>query len=121
MSLSPHMAIPITHKYAGVRPRAPWLESPMESWVQLPAAHGYASPRTMKVRGLVQLMVSTSDGRDWTYRAHEGSGQERPLARGSGTNTGGCRSRGLTNSFHASLNASQVGMGRGNGRPVAAV
>ena len=51
----------------------------MESWVQLPRAHGYASPCTMKVRGLVQSMVSTSDGRDWTYRAHEGSGQERPL------------------------------------------
>ena len=32
----------------------------MESWVQLPPAHGYASPRTMKVSGLVQLMVSTS-------------------------------------------------------------
>ena len=66
----------------------------MESWVQLPPAHGYASPRTMKVRGLVQWMVSTSDGRDWTYRAHEGSGQEHPLAGGSGTDTGGRRSRG---------------------------
>ena len=41
----------------------------MESWVQLPPARGYASPRTMKVRVLVQSMVSTSDGRDWTYRA----------------------------------------------------
>ena len=86
----------------------------MESWIQLPPAHGYASPRTMKVRGLVQSMVSTSDGRDWTYRAHEGSGQERPLAGGSGTDTGACRSRGVTNSFHVSVNVSRVGMGRGD-------
>ena len=93
----------------------------MESWVQLPPAHGYASPRTMKVRGLVQSMVSTCDGRDWTYRAHEGRGQERPLAGGSGTDTGGHRSRAVTNSFHVSVNVSRVGMGRGNGRPVAAV
>ena len=62
MSLSPHTAIPITHKYADVRPR--WLRSPMESWVQLALAHGYVSPRTMKARGLVQSMVSTRDGRD---------------------------------------------------------
>ena len=41
----------------------------MESWVQLPPAHGYTPPRTMKVRGHVQSMVSTCDGRDWTYRA----------------------------------------------------
>ena len=93
----------------------------MESWVQLPPAHGYASPRTMKVRGLVQSMVSTSDGRDWTYRAHAGSGQERPLAGGSGTDTGGHRSRGVTNSFHVSVNESRVGMGRGIARPVAAM
>ena len=57
----------------------------MESWVQLPPAHGCAFPRTMKVRGLVQSMVSTSDGHDWTYRGHEGSGQERPLTGGLGT------------------------------------
>ena len=93
----------------------------MESWVQLPPAQGYASPRTMKVRGLVLSMVSTSDGRDWTYRAHEGSSQERPLTGGSGTDTGGRRSRGVTNSFHAFVNASGVGMGLANGRPVAAV
>ena len=92
----------------------------MESWVQLPPAHGYASPRTMKVRGLVQSIVSTSDGRDWTYRAHEGSGQERPLAGGWGMDTGGCRSRGVTKSFYVSVNVSRVGMGRGNGRPVVA-
>ena len=92
----------------------------MESPVQLPPAHGYASPRTMKVRGLVQSMVSTTDGRDWTHRAHGGSGQERPLAGGSGTDTDGRRSREVTNSFHASVNASLVGMGRGNRRPVAA-
>ena len=121
MSLSPHTAIPITHKYAGVRPHAPWLRSPMGSWVQLPPAHGYASPRTMKVRGLVQLIVSTSDGRHWTNRAHEGSGQERPLAGGSGMDTGGRRSRGVTNSFHVSVKVSPVGMGLGNGGPVAAV
>ena len=66
----------------------------MESWVQLPPAHGYTSPRTMKLRGLVQLMVSTGDGRDWTYLAHGGSGQERPLAGGLGTDTGGRSSRG---------------------------
>ena len=73
-------------------------------------------------------MVSTSDGRDWTYRAHEGSGQERPLAGGSGTDTGGRRSRGVTNSFHVSLYVSGVGMGAGEqearcgrvGRPLAA-
>ena len=93
----------------------------MDSWVQLPPAHGYASPRTMKVRGLVQSMVSTSDARDWTYRAHEGSGQERPLAGGSGTDTDGRRSRGVTNYFHVPMNVSRVGTGRGNGRPVAAV
>ena len=93
----------------------------MESWVQLPPAHGYASPRTMKVSGLVQSMVSTSDGRDWTYRANESSDQERPLAGGSGTDTRGRRSREVTNSFHASVNASRVGMGRGNGTSVAAV
>ena len=79
----------------------------------LPPPHGYASPRTMKV----QSMVSTSDGRDWMYRAHESSGQERPLAGGSGMNTGGRRSRGVTNSFHVSVNVSRVG----NRRPVAAV
>ena len=93
----------------------------MESWVQLPPAHGYTASRTMKVRGLVQSMVSTSDGRDWTYRAHESSGQERPLARGSGMDTGGHWSRGVTNSFHVSVNVSRVGMGLGNGRPNAAV
>ena len=93
----------------------------MESCVQLPPAHGYASPHTMKVRGLVQSMVSTSDGRDWTSRAHEGSGQERPLAGGSGMDTGGRRSRGVTNSFRVSVNISRVGMGRGNVRSVAAV
>ena len=93
----------------------------MESWVQLPPVKGYASPRTIKVRGLVQSMISTSNACDWTYRAHEGSGQERPLAGGSGTDTGSCRSRGVTNSFHTSVIASRMGMGRGNGRPVAAV
>ena len=93
----------------------------MDSWVQLPPAHGYASPRTMKVRGLVQSRVSTSDARDWTYRAHEGSGQERPLAGGSGTDMDGRRSREVTNYFHVPMNVSRVGMGRGNGRPVAAV
>ena len=93
----------------------------MESWVQLPPAHGYACPRTMKVTGLVQLIVSASNGRDWMYRAHEGSGQQRPLAGGSGMDTGSRRSRGVANSFHVCPNASRVGMGRGNGRPVAAV
>ena len=93
----------------------------MESWVQLPPAHGYTSPRTMKVRGLVQSMVSTNDGRDWAYRAHEGSGQEHPLAGGSGMDTGGRWSRGVTNSFYVSVNVSRVGMRLGNGRPVAAV
>ena len=93
----------------------------MESWVQLPPVHGYASPRTMMVRRLVQSMVSTSDGRDWTYRAHEGSGQERPLAGGSGTDTGGHKSRGVTNPFDVSVNTSQPAMALGNRRPVAAV
>ena len=93
----------------------------MESWIQLPPAHGYASPRTRKVRGLVQPMVSPSDGRDWTHRAHEGSGQERPLAGGSGTDTGGRRSRGVTYSFHVSVNVSRVGMARGSRRPVTAL
>ena len=80
----------------------------MYSWVQPPAAHGYASPRTMKVRGLVQSMWSTS-------------GQERPLVGGSGMDTGGCSSREVANSFHVPMNFSRVGMGWGNGRPVAAV
>ena len=93
----------------------------MGSWDQLPPAHRYTSPHTMKVRGLVQSMVSTSDGRDCTYPTHEGSGQERPLAGGSRTDTGGRRSRGVTNSLHVSVNVSRMGMGRGNGRPVAAV
>ena len=74
--------------------------SPMESWVQLPPAQGNASPRTMKVRCLVQRIMSNSDARDWTYRAHEGSGQERPLAGVSGIDTGGRKSRGVTNPFH---------------------
>ena len=47
--------------------------------------------------------------------------QERPLAGGLGMDTGGRRSRGVTNSFHVSVNVSRVGMGLGNGRPVAAV
>ena len=92
----------------------------MESWVQLLPAHGYTFPRTIKVRGLVQSIVSTSDARDWTYGAHEGSGQERALAGRSGIDTGGRTSRGVTNSFHASVKASRPGMGLANGRPPAA-
>ena len=29
----------------------------MESWAQLPPAHGYASPSTMKVRGLAMDVI----------------------------------------------------------------
>ena len=58
MSLSPHTAIPITHKYAGERPRAPWLRSPTESWVQLPPAHRCATPRTRNLRGRNQSKAS---------------------------------------------------------------
>ena len=66
-------------------------------------------------------MVSTTDGRDWTYRTHEGSGQERPLAGGVGKDMGGRRSRGVTNSSHVSVNLARVGMGRGNWMPAAAM
>ena len=89
MSLSSHRAIPIPHKYVGVWPRKPWLSSPMESWVQLRAAHGYASRHTVKVRGLVQSMWSTNKGRDCTYLANDYSSQERPLVGGLGMDMGG--------------------------------
>ena len=84
MSLSPHTAIPISHNDAGVRPVPRWLTDQMERLVQLQPAHGYASPRTMKVRGVVHSMLCTSEGRDWAYLAHDYSGQERPRVRGSG-------------------------------------
>ena len=54
MSLPPHTAIPIPHKYTDLQACMPWLRSPMESWVQLPPAHAYASPHMTKVRGVVQ-------------------------------------------------------------------
>ena len=41
----------------------------MASWVQLPPAHEYACPCTVKVRNLVQAMWSTSEGRNWMYLA----------------------------------------------------
>ena len=33
----------VTHKYASVRARVPWLRSPTESWDQSPLAHRYPS------------------------------------------------------------------------------
>ena len=58
----------------------------------------------------MQSMVSTSDGR---------TGPMRVAAKGSGMDTGGRRSRGVTKSFHVSVNVSGVRMGLENGRPVA--
>ena len=61
----------------------------MESWVQLPPAHGYESPCTMKVRGLVQSMC--------------------PLAMGVIERTGPMRA--------AAKRATRGGMGNGHGWP----
>ena len=40
------------------------------SCVHVSPAHGYASTRTLNVRGLVPSMWSTSEGQDWTYLSH---------------------------------------------------
>ena len=68
-----------------------------------------------------QSTVSTSGGRDLMERAHDCNGHGRPFVGGSTTDTGRSSASGLTNSFHVSMKRSLVGMGQGNGRPVAAV
>ena len=55
------------------------------------------------------------------WRAHDCSGQERPLVGGSATDTGRSSASGLTNSFHVSMKRSREGMRWGRGRPVALV
>ena len=85
----------------------------MESWVQLPPTHRYASPRTMKVRGSVQLISSTSEGRDWTYFVHECSGQETALVGGSGMDRD---TEGRHSKIYTRWGVWRVGRSVGNGR-----
>ena len=68
-----------------------------------------------------QSMVSTRGAPDWMSQAQDCNGQEQPLLGGTAMDTGRSSASGFTNSFHVSVERSREGMGRGNGRPVAAV
>ena len=83
MALSSQLAMLNTQRPAGERAKRSKLAKEMVSWVQLPPATGWSSPRTMNVNGKLRLIDRTKPGRERMYVTHEAKGHEIPVALGN--------------------------------------
>ena len=115
MALSSHFTMLNTKRLAGEQAKRPKLAKEMVTWIQLPPATGWASPRTMNVNGDERAIDLTKPSQERMYLTHEAKGHRLGQQHGNGVIRIHEANQLLPTGLRVPLRTKELGMGSTTG------